>query len=131
MSHRIRASLSLAASATVCGILVVVACSDPSGQGNGCQSTGADVIINAQDNLSFDKLNLTITRGQKVCWQNAGSVTHNVTSDPAVPADSNWALDAQLSTITVVLYTFGRAGDYPYHCFFHAGSNMRGTIHVP
>lgn len=130
MSSRVRASLVLVAVPASFLLLVLIACSNPTGQGNGCQSTGADVIINAQDNLTFDKPNLTITRGQKVCWQNSGSVTHNVTSDAAFPVDSNWVLDAQLTNNTVVAYAFSRAGDYPYHCFFHSAT-MRGTIHVP
>jgi plastocyanin len=112
-------------------VLAVTVCGEPSGQGNGCQSTAADITIIAQDNLTYDKPNLTITRGQKVCWQIGGSVIHTVTADGATPADSNWNLNAQISANTVTSYTFSRAGVYPYHCFFHVGSNMRGTINVP
>lgn len=74
------------------GAVIVIgwSCGNPSGQGNGCASTGANVIINAQDNLTFDKPSLTITRGQRVCWQNPGSVTHTVTATSALPADSAW-----------------------------------------
>jgi len=114
-------------------VLAITVCGEPSGQGNSCQSTGADVTIIAQSNNTYDKPNLTITRGQKVCWQISGATTHTVTADPATPVDSNWiVVNATINANTVALYTFSRAGDYPYHCFFHAASsNMRGTIHVP
>lgn len=102
----------------------------PSGQGSGCGSTGADVTINAQDNLTYDKPSLQVTMGDRVCWQNIGSVQHTVTADPASPLDSTWNIDGQLSPNLVVLRTFGKVGDYPYHCFYHAGQNMRGVIRV-
>ena len=117
------AALSLAALAAVGW-----GCSgDPAGQGNGCQSTGADVTINAQDNLTFDKPSVTISQTERVCWQNFGSITHTVTADP-FPPDSTWNINATLNTNTVVIQSFGTIGDYPYHCVFHAG--MQGVIHV-
>jgi plastocyanin len=115
-------------------VIAVTVCGEPSGQGNGCQSTGADVIIIAQgSNNAFDKPSLTIGRGQTVCWQISGAAAHTVTADPATPADSNWiVVNGTLNASTVVRYTFSRAGVYPYHCAIHvASSNMRGTITVP
>lgn len=113
-------------------VLTVAVCGEPSGQGNGCLSAGADVIIHAQSNNTYDKPNLTITRGQKVCWQISGSTSHTVTADPATPVDSNWIINATINANTAASYTFSRAGVYPYHCVFHAvSSNMRGTINVP
>jgi plastocyanin len=122
----------LSAVATVTLIVTAWACGDPAGQGNGCQSTGAQVTINAQDNLTFDKPTLTITRGQRVCWQNFGSITHTVTATSASPADTAWtatSFDRTLNPNAVVIHTFGTAGQYLYHCTFHAG--MTGTINVP
>jgi plastocyanin len=116
--------LSLAAMAAVGW-----ACSgDPAGQGNGCQSTGADVTINAQDNLTFDKPSVPISKTQSVCWQNLGTTTHTVTADPALPADTTWTINSTLTSNIGVLRSFGTVGDYPYHCAFHAG--MRGLIQV-
>ena len=130
MSFRVRESLALLPLAAA--VFVLATCSsEPSGQGNGCASTGADVTINAQSNFTFDKPTLTITLGQRVCWQTADATVHNVTSDPASPSDSLWNLDAQLSSNTVAIHTFTKSGDYPYHCFFHQAQNMHGTIHVP
>jgi plastocyanin len=118
------AALSLAALAAVGW-----ACSgNPSGQGNGCQSTGADVTINAQDNLTFDKPSVTISGSERVCWQNFGAITHTVTADLSLPPDTTWNINATLTSNTVVLRSFGTLGDYPYHCAFHAG--MRGVIQV-
>lgn len=133
MSTPVRAGWSRFALAVPIVVLTVAVCGEPSGQGNGCQSTGADIIIVAQgSNNTFDKPSLTIGRGQKVCWQISGSTAHTVTADPATPADSNWTVNGTLNASTVVLYTFSRAGVYPYHCVFHAvSSNMRGTINVP
>lgn len=120
------AGLSLAAL-----VALGLACSgDPAGQGNGCQSTGADVTINARDNQTFDPASATISPAETVCWQNFGSVTHTVTSDPSLPApsDSTWNLDATLNTNTVVSKSFSAVGDYPYHCTLHPG--MQGVIFV-
>jgi plastocyanin len=108
------------------------ACNNPSGQGNGCASTGADVTINAQDNQTFDKPSLTITRGQKVCWQNLGGLTHTVTATSSIPLDSSWtptAFDHTLSPDLLVIHTFSKAGQFSYRCMIHAG--MTGVINVP
>jgi plastocyanin len=113
-------------------LLVIWACNNPNGQGNGCNSTGADVVINAQDNQTFDKPSLTITRGQTVCWQNFGTLTHTVTATSALPADSSWnatSFDRQLSPNLVVIHTFAKAGQYSYKCSIHPG--MTGVINVP
>ncbi len=132
MSHPDQQRLIGAAAVLSLAALVVlgVACSgDPAGQGNGCQSTGSDVTINARDNQSFDIPSVTISPTETVCWQNFGTITHTVTSDPASPADSTWNLDATLSTNTVVTKSsFTLGGNYPYHCTFHAG--MQGVIFV-
>lgn len=119
-------------SAAVLGVLGAVvflwACNNPTG-GNGCDSTGANIIINAQDNLTFDQTSVTISKGQKVCWQNFGTITHSVTADPSL-ADSTWNIDETLAPNLVVLYTFGVVGDFAYHCRYHVANNMRGVVHV-
>jgi len=103
---------------------------DPAGQGNGCQSTSPDVTINARDNNTFDPPSPTISATEIVCWQNFGTASHTVTSDPSLPAppDSTWNLNATLNSNTVVSRAFSTVGDYPYHCTFHPG--MQGTIFV-
>lgn len=104
--------------------------STPSGMGSGCGSTNADVIINALDNLAYDKPNVTVTRQQRICWQTTGAVTHTVTAD-FNPSDTTWKLNGRLDPGLAVVAVFDTTGDYFYHCSFHATSNnMRGVIHV-
>jgi plastocyanin len=134
MSKQVRyPSRTLAGGLMVAALLVTLwGCNNPNGQGNGCASTGADVVINAQDNQTFDKPSLTITRGQTVCWQNFGTLTHTVTATSAIPSDSSWtasAFDHQLSPNLIVIHTFAKAGQYSYHCLIHSG--MTGLINVP
>lgn len=127
-------SARLTTAVAIAGALVTGwSCGNPSGQGSGCQSTGSDVIVSTKDNPpAYDKPNLTITRGQQVCWQNPGSVTHSVTATSASPPDTNWtstAFDQTLRPDGVAIHTFSSAGQYLYHCAFHPG--MTGTINVP
>lgn len=119
---------------TLAGVLAIGwSCGNPSGQGSGCQSTGANVIITAQDNLTFDRPSVNLAAGgQRVCWQNRGQISHTVTATSAFPADSSWTptvFDNTLNPGGVVIFTFSRTGTYTYHCAFHAG--MTGTINVP
>ena len=109
--------------------VLLMACSDPGGQGSGCQSTGADQTINGQDSRTFDRPNVTITRGERVCWQNLGTVPHTITAEFNA-SDTTWNIDGQLNPNLVVLKTFTTIGDYNYHCTFHQASGMTGVIHV-
>lgn len=110
------------------------ACSNPTGNGNGCASTGA-VIVRASDAQHFSPQTLTISRGQTVCWQNDGSLTHSITPDLVIAADSSWAAypEQTLSPgLAVLIQSFGASGDYYYHCKFHGAkqSGMYGVIQV-
>ena len=110
------------------------ACSNPTGNGNGCASTGG-VIVRASDALHFSPQTLTLSRGQTVCWENNGSVTHSITPDQVVAADSTWAAYPEQTLapgLPVLIQAFGAAGDYYYHCKFHGAtqSGMYGVIQV-
>lgn len=130
MSHRVRPWLMATGISALSVVLVLLACSgDPGGQGNGCQSTGADQTINGQDNLSFDRPSVTISAGERVCWQNFGTVQHTVTAEFNA-TDTTWNIDGQLNPNLVVLKTFTTIGDYSYHCTFHQANGMIGVIHV-
>lgn len=125
MKHLVTA-LSLAAA-----VAALVACGNPSGEGNGCQGTGAGQVIDAQDSKTFSPPTLTINKGTSVCWQNKGSLAHTVTATSASPFDSSWvadSVDAQLNPGALFTKTFGNVGNYFYHCSFHAG--MTGEIDV-
>jgi plastocyanin len=102
-------------------LVVGLACkSTPSGNGSGCKSTGANVTIDIT-NSGFANPNVTISPGQKVCWENVGTLTHSITADPTL-ADTSWHLDATIGTDQAVLYPFSISPvNYAYHCRFHAG----------
>jgi plastocyanin len=122
--------LGLGASLAVV-LTVGVACkSTPSGNGNGCASTGADVTISTGSGTSFNPASVTVSTGQKVCWENGSGTAHTVTADPTA-SDTTWKLDEQLNPNFVVVYTFTKVGvDYPYHCVYHQASGMTGVIKV-
>ncbi|HEY6807156.1 MAG TPA: plastocyanin/azurin family copper-binding protein [Gemmatimonadales bacterium] len=110
---------------------VLGGCGSPTGNGNGCASTGA-VTVHAKDSHVFSPQILTITHGQSVCWQNDGSVTHSITPDSEVAADSAWAAYPEQTlepNLPVLIQAFGSTGNYYYHCKFH-GANMSGMYGV-
>jgi plastocyanin len=117
----------------ITGVALALACGNPSGEGNGCGGTGAQHVINAQDDQHFVPTPLTVTHGESVCWQNNGSITHTVTANGATGIlDSSWVPDsvnAQLSPGSLFLRTFSKQGvHYFYKCSIHAG--MTGEIDV-
>jgi plastocyanin len=113
------------------GVAVALACGNPAGEGNGCAGTGAQFVINAQDNQTFTPQITTVTHGESVCWQNLGSIAHTVTATTVSPVDSSWSADSvnlQLNPGSLVLRTFSRAGyNYHYKCALH---NETGEIDV-
>jgi plastocyanin len=117
----------------IAGVALAVACGNPSGEGNGCAGTGAQHVINAQDNTQFTPTPLSMTHGESVCWQNNGSIAHTVTANGATGIlDSSWVPDsvnAQLNPGSLFLRTFSKQGvKYFYKCSIHAG--MVGEIDV-
>jgi len=122
----------------VFGVLAIalgVACKTTTSGGNGCASTGADYVITVDNGVAYSNPTLTVAVGKRVCWENVGSTFHSVVSDPVVDSavdDTSWHLDAQLNPELVVLYAkFTKLGaDYHYHCRYHQGSGMIGTIQV-
>jgi plastocyanin len=120
-------------------LAVGIACKGtPSESGNGCKSTLADVVISTQDNLSYDKPSVTISVQQRVCWDNPGTLAHSVTAlvtDTVTNGtntiiDTLWNIDGQVNPDLVVLASFNKLGDYPYHCRYHQAQGMTGVIHV-
>lgn len=105
----------------IAGAAIFAACDEPSG-GNTCASTGAPTV-DARSDSTFDPPSLTITPGQKVCWQNLSSLTHTMTSN--VVTDS---IDITLPPNFTFTQGFGTVQDFNYHCRFHPG--MVGLIQV-
>jgi len=113
--------LAIPAVCALVGVAISVACNEPSG-GNTCASTGAPTV-DARNDSTFVPASLTITPGQRVCWQNLSSLTHTMTSN--VVADS---IDITLPPNFTFTQGFGTVQDFNYHCRFHPG--MVGLIQV-
>lgn len=114
-------NLTLPILTVVVGAAILAACDEPSG-GNTCASTGAPTV-DARNDSTFLPASLTITPGQRVCWQNLTSLTHTMTSN--VVADS---IDITLPPNFTFTQGFGTVQDFNYHCRFHPG--MVGLIQV-
>jgi len=100
-----------------------VACNNPSG-GNSCRSVGADVTIDIGDQGGFLPNPVSVTKGQTVCWQNSGTVTHWVKT--VVPATDT--IDAVLPPSSLVEHGFAQITDVNYYCNYHPAET--GQIHV-
>ncbi len=114
------------------GVALAVACGNPSGEGNGCAGTGAQIVIKAQDN-QFVPAHVTISKGQTVCWQNSGSVQHTVTATSvSLATDSSWSADSVNQTLQphsgIFIRTFTlQNANYFFKCTLH---NETGEIDV-
>lgn len=106
----------------IVGAAIFAACGEPSG-GNTCASTAAPTV-DARNDSTFLPASLTITPGQRVCWQNLTSLTHTMTSDN-VSIDS---IDVTLPPNFTFTQGFGTVQDFSYRCRFHPG--MVGLIQV-
>jgi len=66
----------------------------------------------------------TVAVGTTVTWKNNDAYAHTSTSDTGIWDTGNIAGGASATT------TFNTAGTYAYHCTYHVGMGMRGTIVV-
>lgn len=133
MSHADRRSLNLVLAISVAaGVAALLACGHPTGEGNGCAGTGAQVVISVQDN-QFVPPRATISQGQTVCWQNVGSAQHTVTATSvSLTTDSSWSADSVNETLQphsgIFIRTFTlQNANYFYKCALH---NETGEIDV-
>ena len=112
---------------------VLLACSsDPSGNGSGCGGTGG-ITITASDNLTFTPQSATGTVGQQICFQNKGSILHDIIPDSVNSGDSAWAHSGEYPLAPGLPNTLGLgAGTYYYHCKYHGSkqAGMWGVINV-
>jgi plastocyanin len=96
-------------------VAVGLACNNPSG-GNSCRSVAADVTIDIHDAGGFSPTPVLVNKGQVVCWENPGSVTHSVIT--SVPATDT--INEVLPPNTLFEHTFTQApSDITYHCGYH------------
>jgi plastocyanin len=122
--------LRLGASVAAAVIIGTACKSTPNGNGNGCASTGADVTIVTGNGTSYTPSSVTVSAGQRVCWENNSNTAHTITADP-IAGDTTWKMDEQLNPDFVVVQVFTKVGvDYPYHCVYHQASGMTGVIKV-
>lgn len=81
-------------------------------------------IVSLHD-FMFDPPHLTIEAGTTVVWRNdQPDATHNVKAD-----DGSWD-SGDLVSGQSFSHTFDQPGTYPYHCRFHEGMGMKGSIAV-
>jgi plastocyanin len=81
--------------------------------------------IDAQDNLSFSRPNVSISAGTAVRWVNVGAMLHTVTPD----GHTEWTA-ASLAGDETFTHTFDTPGTYAYYCEPHLANGMTGTITV-
>jgi plastocyanin len=67
--------------------------------------------------------------GDIVVWTNNGANTHTTTSGSGCTVAAGWD-SGNLAPAATFSHTFSSAGSFPYHCTFHCGSGMTGTITV-
>ena len=85
------------------------------------QATTVEVVDNA-----FDPESVTITAGDTVTWDVAGTNPHTITADDG-------SFDQSVSTGDTFEQTFDTPGTYAYYCRIHGaagGVGMSGTIVV-
>jgi plastocyanin len=89
--------------------------------------------VQMQDNV-FSPVDLVISVGDTVQWENAGSNPHTSTSGAGCAADGLWN-SGTLSSGQKFMAIFdaghiNQTGTLPYFCTFHCVLNMKGTITV-
>ena len=113
-----RSMLTLLAGLSV--VLVLQSCGDDPMQPDDTET------IEARDDFTFSRPNLTISAGTEVRWVNAGVMLHTVTPD----GHSEWSAANLATTGATFTHTFDTPGTYEYYCEPHLGSGMTGTITV-
>lgn len=74
------------------------------------------------DKSAFIPKEITVAPGTKVVWTNHDEMPHTVTSRDKTFASKGLDTDDKFE------YTFGREGDFEYHCTVHP--YMTGVVHV-
>ena len=118
--------------------LVLAGCgstsSDNGGSGGSCNPTGGTTsgtgtttvkLVSDPNTIGkYDPSTVSVTTGQSVEWDfQDDTAQHSVTSDETGVFDS--CLQSAGAKLVV---TFGKAGDYKYHCQIHA--QMMGDVKV-
>lgn len=83
-------------------------------------------VVEARDDLTFSRPNLTITAGTAVRWVSVSQMLHTVTPD----GHSEWSAANLASSGSTFTHTFDTPGTYEYFCEPHVGDGMTGTVTV-
>jgi len=96
-------------------------------------------VVKMTDQYKYDPASLTIPVGTTVTWQNAGTMVHSATFDPAKAVNKpDAALPSGVQPFDSGLlqpgqswsHTFTVAGTYKYFCVPHEALGMTGEIIV-
>ncbi len=108
----------------------------------GARATDAappSVTVRMTDGLQFRPARLTVARGTRVVWRNAGSVAHTITTikakaarkaEAAVPKGAKAWDSGFVAGGRTYSRTLSVPGTYRYFCVPHEGARMVGTIVV-
>ena len=91
----------------------------------GCGMAIAGQIAVTTAGLTFQPRSVAAQVGTTVMWTINSAGTHTVTSDTGLFDSGNLTQGGTFS------FSFNKPGTYNYHCTFHAGVGMVGTITVP
>jgi plastocyanin len=97
--------------------LGLASCGSSTGPGN-------QTVVQVKDNF-FSPSSVTVSVGQTVQWQWAGSNAHNVTW-----VVSSGAANSATQASGTYSRTFDTAGTYDYYCSIHGQNVMSGTVVV-
>ena len=104
----------------------------PTSGGDDDTSTGGVTVTIADS--AFGPSKIEVQAGTTVTWTNNDAVPHTVTSTTSDDVDSATSGLFDSGTLRPgesFSYTFGKAGDYPYVCTFHASMpSMHGKVEV-
>ena len=104
-------------------VVTVLACHSGGDSRVSCAGTGAAVVVNANDNYTFNPSGATVHPGQSVCWQATGIQAHTATADKGT-------FNGTVDEGTWYLYAFPDTGTFTYYCQLHQAFGMQGTITV-
>jgi plastocyanin len=110
--------------ATLVGSLAVPSMASDRSQGNVASPLTATSVKGVKIiNFAFKPKAITISKGTRVRWTNAGSVSHTTTSNNGVWDSGVLATGATFGRV------FRKAGTFKYHCTIHP-TLMHGKIVV-
>lgn len=122
--------------ALMCGGAALLACSsEPTAAGIcGGNFPGGVIIVTAKDNQTFSPQNVQANAGQTICFENTGTLLHQIQPDSVGPLDSAWAHSGPfpLPPNLPVVFNLASGRDYYFHCTYHGSlkGGMYGWITV-